>query len=284
MLEVSLLIKGVPMQTDIIKTTEERLLRKLEENRNLLDQVIFDLETNLTKFKDPKKGMKLISRKTGVHEKTLGRILAKENKPGYITLYKIYRYLLETENDTEVVEKAPKVISDYLKKQNPKPTGGEIEYSAPIAKEIQSDRAWTELFFMAGAGKVTRDEVRDLFGSYGIQTVEKMKSAGVLNEIANGVYTIGSVQANLTSDVLKTAGIRLTETFFNPGVTDEAGENHIALYAEGLNETAYNEWLKIDEEAFRKKVELSNQESSKGSIRAFTFMVIDKMQTGKRLD
>lgn len=270
------------MQAQIASTTEKRLQKKFAENKSILDQVVEDLLMNLTKFKDAKKGLKVVSRKTEIHEKTLSRIIAKENKPGYITLYKLYRYLLETDSDTEVLEKAPFCISEYLRKQNPKNTNKGIEFSTNIAQEILQDRAWTEIFFMAGAGKVTRDEVKELFGSYGLQTVEKMRLAGVLEETSVGIYKLGQVQANLTAEILKTAGLRLTETFFKPEASDEQGENFMGLFAEGLSLEAYNEWLKIDEEAFNKKVALSKLEKNQGSHRVFTFMVSEKMLVGKR--
>lgn len=264
-------------------TTEERLLRNIEENRSLLDQVASDIELYLSNSKDHKKGLKLLSKRSEIHEKTLARILAKENKPGYITLYKLYRQLLNTESDTDVVNLAPKTVSDFLKRKNPKNLHQGIEFSPSIARELLTDRAWSEIYFIAGAGKVTRDEVKDLYGAYGIQTLEKMKAAKVLEEVSENIFVLGKVQTNLTSELLKTVGIRLTDTFFNPEMTDEAGENHIALFSEGLSQATYNAWLKIDEEAFRQKIALTKVDGATGNIRAFTFMVIDKLKTGKKI-
>lgn len=65
-------------------------------------------------------------------------------------------------------------------------------------------------------------------------------------------------------------------------MTDEMGENYIALYAEGLNACAYEEWLAIDEEAFSKKLQLSKNPESRGDIRAVTFMFTEKMQTNAK--
>lgn len=61
-------------------------------------------------------------------------------------------------------------------------------------------------------------------------------------------------------------------------MSDDEGENYIALYAEGLSEEAYNNWIKIDEEAFAKKVELSKQTHARGTLRAITFMLTEKMK------
>lgn len=182
----------------------------------MLEQITCDLNTSLDLFKDRKKGLQLISRKTGIHEKTLLRLLSKEHKPGYLTVYKLYRYILQTESDTEIIKRVHPVIASYLKKHNPKNTSDGIEYSVNIEQEILKDRTFSEIFFMAGSGNITKAEIKELYGLNGLQILEKMLRLGVLQKITSDEFTIGQVQANLSTETLKVCGLRLVESFYAP--------------------------------------------------------------------
>lgn len=210
-----------------------------------------------------------------IHEKTLVRLLNNENKAGYITLYKIYRVLTDAPNDTELLNLVPESIKQHLIKYNPKKTNDGIVFSSTIESEIARDSVFMEIFFMAGAGEITRREVSSRFGSNGLETVEKMIRLGVLKELTPEKYIIGNQQANLSPALLKKAGLHLSEKHLKADQAEVRGNNFVGLFAEGLSEDTYQEWLRIDEEAYDKKVALASRPGAKGSKRAFTFMATD---------
>lgn len=246
----------------------------------LKNQVTHDLEKALVQFKDEKIGLRLLSNKMKVHEKTLKRILAGENRPGYQTLYKIYRVLLSANNDTQLMEMAPEVVANALKKGNPKTISSDIIFSVDIEEELQKDRAFLEIYFLAGTGPVTKEFVSYRFGEHGMETLKKMLKLAVLDVQKDGTFILGKNQANLGPEAIKNCALHLLNRFIRPEATDTNGENFMGIYAEGLNEKAYNEWLKIDEEAYQKKIELTRNKENHGHIRAITFVSTDKMNPG----
>jgi len=245
--------------------------------QDLKSQVAHDLSAHLLQFKCEKVGIRMMSDKMGIHEKTLKRIIRCENKPGYQTLYKIYRVLLETRDDSLLFERVPELVKQALEKGNPKPLKKEITYHNDIEEEIMRDRCFSEIYFMAGCGPLTQEYIGFRFGEHGQETMRKMLKMGVLELLKDQTLILGKHQANLSAESIKVLGLHFTQRFLRPEQTDNEGENFMGIYAEGLSVEAYDQWLKIDEEAYQKKVELSRNPKSRGNIRAITFMMSDKM-------
>lgn len=245
---------------------------------SVVEQVSYDLQTQLETFRDPKIGLRLLSQKMGIHEKTLGRLLRGENKPGYQTLYKIYRCLLNEKDDARLLERLPKVICEAIKKGNPKKLEGNRTYTLNILQELKQNTIFQELYFLCACHPLSLAEVKEQYGLKGMKVLERMLELQVLEESSPLMYTLGKNQTNIDAAGLLTIGSSLSQSFFRPQMSDDEGENYIALYAEGLSEEAYNNWIKIDEEAFAKKVELSKQTHARGTLRAITFMLTEKMK------
>lgn len=256
---------------DITTTDEQDLLKA---------QVCEDLQKALLQYKDEKIALRILSNKMKVHEKTLKRILTAQNRPGYQTLYKIYRVLLNAPNDTLLFEMAPPIVASALEKGNPKTISKDIIFSVDTEEEIQKDRAFLEIYFLAGTGAVTKEFISFRFGEHGMETAKKMLKLGVLDVQKDGTFILGKNQANLGAEAIKNCALHLVNRFARPEATDQEGENFMAIYAEGLSKEAYNQWLKIDEEAYRKKIELTKDKNNHGHIRAITFVSTDKMNPG----
>lgn len=257
-------------------------LGRLSEAEAVTKQVVEDLKLELSKAKNLKNGLGLLARKSGIHQKTLVRILNFENRPGYLTIFKIYRVLLNTEIDNEVLERAPLVIQEFLKKYNPQKVTAKVQFNASIGKDLLQDRLFYELYFLCGSGEVSKPELKERYGTYGLTMLEKLVKLGVVQKLENGKFTIGTVRVNLDSAALKDAALDLVDSFFKPDLAQLDGNNFIGVFAEGLSAPAYREWLKIDEEAFLKKAKLSEDPKNLGSIRAFTVMVTDVLDLEKR--
>lgn len=262
------------------------LQKKPNQALALMSQVAQDIHTFLESSRDPQKGLNLLSRKTSLHEKTLRRLLQQEHRPGYITLFKLYRFLLGTNSDSEILDNAPSVVADFLKKANPKtqtPSAQKAEFSGAITEELKKDPVMLDLYFLAGCGPLHHDEVLLQMGLLGLKTIEKMKGLGLLEEITPRHWKLGSVQANLDADLLKQAALRLTENYFSTEASELQGENYLGVYAEGLNEQGLQEWLKIDEECFRRKVTVSQSLEFQGPLKVFTVQVTEQMNLKRNL-
>lgn len=246
-----------------------------ENGHDLVTQVKFDLEAKIKEYRSPKIGVRILAEKMGISERTLYRILASENKPTYQTLYKIYRTIFNTSNDSLLLDLVPNIIRQEIEKVNPLASNREINYSSDIEAMIYYDKCFAELYFMAACAPISLDFVKYRYGLNGLETLEKMLEVRALKITDKGNYILGDVQTNFSAKTLKRLGLGLVEKFSKPSDSEEYGNNLIAFFAEGLSDETYNEWLRIDEEAFKKKIELSNKAGAKGSKRVFTFMVTD---------
>jgi len=243
----------------------------------LKDQVAKDLLKKLEDYANPKIGQRLLAQKMNISERTLSRLINLENRPTYQTLLKIYRVIFDSTNDAYILEVCPQIVEKEIRKHNPTIIEDGVNYSDDIESEIIHDRVFCEIYFLAATSPLSRELVQYRYGLHGMETLEKMCEMRALKLNNEGLYIQGSLSPNLSASTLKRVGLNLTQKFSKPLNTQVGGENLIGFYADGLDEKTYDEWLKIDERAFREKVRLSNEAGAKGEIRAFTFMVTDTM-------
>lgn len=248
----------------------------------LKKQVSIDLKRKLDEFNDPKKGIKVMAMLMGIHEKTLKRLIDCENRPGHQTVFKIYRVLFHSQNDTQLLELVPNPIKEFLIKAHPRGLNDTIRYNINVEAELKKDPVFCEIYFLAGSGGVTREFISFHYGKYGERVLDKMVDQDVLAPLGKNNYTLGTNQASMTVETMALIGQHLTERYFKAENTDELGQNYISLHAQGLSEEAYNEWLKIDKEAYLKKCEIAKDSNNWGDIKAFTFNVTDTLQEAKK--
>src|SRR5690606_23853219 len=86
---------------------------------SLKDQVALDLEVYFAKFASKNFAIRILAKETGLNEKTIKRIFAKENKPTYQTIYKLYAIFLEESNYHSLLKKCPEVVRRYIENYSP---------------------------------------------------------------------------------------------------------------------------------------------------------------------
>jgi hypothetical protein len=237
------------------------------------------LGTLLTQYKDQKKGLRLLSKKMGIHEKTLTRLLNQENKASYQTVFKIYRVFYNEFNDAKLIALVPQKIKEFLLKYNAQELSEEKNYTSNADKELQKNPVVAELFILAATGPLNIEFVETRFGNYGVNLLSSMVKSELLNEVHKGVYVLGQNQPQFTGETIVSVGTAMIAAHAKPDAGEELDKNFISFFAEGLSEEAYKEWLRIDQEAFKKKFELSRDQKNLGNVRAFTFMISESMQT-----
>lgn len=250
----------------------------------LRQQVANDLKQKLAEFKDPKKGFKIMSAYMGIHEKTLKRLMDCQNRPGYQTMFKIYRALYNVDSNNEVIAKAPEIIGKFLSQSYPDSKNMQtgVSYKINIEEELRKDPIFCEIYFLCVTGEVTKEYIGFQYGSYGLDVLEKMLEQKVVVSIRNNVFSIGPRQASLDPESMQRIGIHLAKQFFKPENTDQTGENFASLMAYGLTEEAYDQWLKVDEEAAAKKLEIGQNPENQGTYKAFSFSVVDTLAQRNR--
>lgn len=234
-----------------------------------------DLEKVLSDYKTRKIGVRLFAQKININERTIGRLLKQENRPTYQTLLKIYGVIFKTQNECHIVELAPEIVAKEILKHCPNILNKKTKPMPDISYEVLNDRCFTDLYIMAGCGPISIDFVQYRYGLHGVETIERMVELRVLKVTNEGQYTPGPNEVQFTPRVVKRVGQNISEKYSKPENSEVGGENLIAFYAEGLTDEAYDEWLQVDEQAFRKKLEISQRAGSKGNKKVFTYMVTD---------
>ena len=245
---------------------------------DLIDQVAFDIKSKLSEFNNIKTGITHLSADSGLSERTLYRMLNKENKPTYQSLFKIYRTIFKTSNESLLLDLVPEVVKKEILKRNPNPVKENVTYQQDIETEIYYDKTYAEIYFLAACSPVSSELIQYRYGVNGMMTIEKMLEMKALKMCQDGLYTLGENQANFSAKTLKRIGTSFVEKYSKTVDAQELNNNLIAFYAEGLSDEAYRQWLKVDEKAFNEKVAIARKDGARGNKRAFTFNVTDTLQ------
>lgn len=257
---------------------EELAVRHISQ-QSLLDsvsqQVAVDLANLLKNSNQIKNRIRFITEKIGIDKKTLSRLIEQKGRPNYITVLKIYRFILSEYDDSLLMEKVPSCIRDYLKQANPENLKKHTTKSTHVDEELRRNPIYLEIYVLAGTGPITAEEIQQRYGAYGLKIIHSMLQAQVLVRSQKNSLVLGPHQAALSPESFLQLGLALTHSFAKPQNSYELDKNVIAFYAEGLSTAAYQEWLRIDQLAFREKIKIAEQDTAKGDCRAFTFLVTD---------
>ncbi len=244
-------------------------------------QIQSDMNIFLSNFKNYSLGQKTLARRAGVHYKTIQRLSRMENAPGHITLLKVYSVLLGETNSQKLISLLPDVIRNSLIKDQAKLLPLGIDYSAEIKREVLNDKVFCEIYFLIDAGNVSKDLIQFKFGEHGLHILERMYSINAIKYAENGQIVLGSARLEFDTQVIKTAGVMISKKYTKPTNSEVLGDNFLALYVESLPESAYQEWLKIDKEAFIKKAEIAKKYRDVDSgKKVFTYMTTDTFIKG----
>lgn len=260
--------------SNIINELQEKAIPSL----GLKEQVALDLRSHLKQFRSESIGLRKLSEKSGIHQRTLKRLLAQENRPGYQTLVRLYTCLIDSPNGGLLLKNLPEKVASEIQKKSPVSTTGNLEYSEEANKEMFYDKVFAEIYCLASMSPITNEYIQYRYGMSGAETADRMLDLGVLKLTKTNMYTTGDKQIEFSPKLVKRLGLNLVEKYVKTQDVDLAEKNLIAFYAEGLSPEGYRAWLKIDQEAFYKKIEVTKKEGMLGDIKTFTFMATDTMR------
>lgn len=263
---------------------KQEVLPQVPRSRKSADQadlaaarVFDDLNRYLSESEDPRRRLKFMAKRTLIHEKTLQRLVNRENKPTYITVFKIYRFLLNEQDDQRLLELVPEEVATFLKNANPQSFEKHATYTQDLEAELRGNPVMAELVVLCATGPVKIAYIKSRFGDYGMKIVETLVQRNVLQMVTQQEVCSGTVQVNMSPETLVTIGVQMVQSHLKPEKGYETGENFLGFYAEGLSDAALQKWLEIDAEAFRKKVAVAKLQESRGDLRVFTFMATDSV-------
>jgi transcriptional regulator with XRE-family HTH domain len=248
---------------------------------SVLEQVCLDTALYLDKFANKNLGIKTLARKTSLSERTIQRILSQKNNPTFQTLYSLYMEFLDAPSEVYVYENCPQVIKNELEGKNPNQLREKKSIDCNFFALIKKHPLMAEIYIMAALAPIDKNSISFRYGQYGVELLEEMSKLGIIDEVSKSIFILSSSAPEMTSQIVKHFGLHFVERFSKPENTNLKGENMMSFYCEKLNEEGLNQWLKIDREAFYKKVEISKNNIYKGHIDVFSFNAIDTMTMEK---
>lgn len=253
-----------------------------DEKDLVLDILSRDLEQFVAKSKAPNQRIRLISEKTNIHIKTLNRIIKKENRPTYTTVFKIYKYLTDSQSMDELMEKSPKVIADYLVNGN-KPSSL-VNFDAVTEKhdsEFTDNPIFMEIYVLCSIADMQIQDIQNKFGEYGLQLVNTACAQFILEKKSNNKIALGPKKIFLTPEIIFSMGLTISKRYTKSYLSYENAKNYISFLAEGLSDEGYKKWIEIDEKAYLQKKEIFNNPKLKGTKKVFTFNIVDTLEPGE---
>ena len=244
---------------------------------DLISQVEQDLTQYINQFPNKTFALRNLSNESQLNEKTLRRLLKKENSPSAHTLHKLYYVMTHSNSEEELLSLCPKVVKEQLEKLSTDKLKKETPKRYNFLELIESDPIVGEVYMLLGTKNLDLSEVVYRFGQYGADVLMKLNSLGIIVEVDKGLYAFSEKQPHLDGDILKSLGLRLTKRYMKPEVADLEGESYMSLYCEGLNAQGKKKWLEIDQKAFQEKVKVANDSLYKGQEPMFTFQVTDNL-------
>lgn len=258
--------------------------QKHSKIETLEDQVALDLAEYLDNFPNKTFAIRILAKESGLNPKTIRRLLARENKPTYQTLHKLYSIFLEEDNYSQLLARCPKVVADKIRDYNPCDDSQKESRRLEFLEMLKREPLLAELYILAGTSPLNKNAVAFRYGQYGVEVLEKLLKEDLIQEIEKDTYTLTKTGPTMDGHCLKYLGEYFVRRFAKADNTQVHNENMLNFYAEGLNEQGKVEWLRVDTEAFYKKIEIANDPKFKGTIPVFTFTATDTITPEKKND
>ena len=241
-------------------------------------QVQNDLKRALETFPNKNIGIKMLSEKIELSDRTLKRILKGTHRPTYQSILKIYRYLRGTKDDRETIMEMPEILLKYTTSEydNFFLTDKETSFSHQVASYLEKDSAFRAIYVETATGPLSREKVVYEYGRYGIQMLKKMAQMDVIKEIKGGFYIASSKRAALNESNLYEIAKFLLEQKYFAEKANLKGENFCHVLFDGIDKETYNKILEVDWIAMKKKIDLIKK-TSKGPIKFWSIYFTDTL-------
>lgn len=243
----------------------------------VLQQFLEEVHQYLGQFSEDAYGIRKLSSEAGVNSKTLRRILRKENFPTFQTVFKVLSVIYATASEVDIFKRAPSEIQKYLRNKNPNCLKDCTPIDIDLCELMYQNPIIAELIVLAGANDLHLSAVSFKYGEYGVNCVERLLKLKVFSPISKDIFSLSPHLPNFDAKTLKFLGLRLTERFSKPQLSDVTDKNIIAFYSEGLSEEGLKKWIEIDTEAFHQKMAIARNPKFKGAIASFTFNTTDTL-------
>ena len=214
-------------------------------------QVIADIESfALEKQITVRELIKEMSNTSGIVLRNLERIVGKgKSTPSNETLIKIYSYFYNTSSVIDLLIKTPEVIANSIRSYLVISDKNKI--STKISNEIinlSGEDVFNSIYLMtSGDFGTDLDHVKDEYGKFGLEMVEKMLFSGILKIDENerlirkdSILSLAEIRQNMLSTIVKK---------YDPKINQIANKDYLGVFMGDVTVEDFNE-IMIDTKAF----------------------------------
>jgi hypothetical protein len=253
-----------------------------QSSSSILDQVASDIAEYCSHYTNERYALRLLAKKMEMSEKTVQRLKDKKTAPSYSTLFRLYVTLTDAQSRAELLTKVPPAVGAELARKQAR----DDDFQSDLPKfdflsAIEKQPVLGELYVLVSIREMHKNEVMLGYGQFGLDLLEQLVSAGLVNKLTNYVYASSGRGPVFDGHVIRCMGGHFIERYSKPEDSKVRGNNSLSFYANRLSEEGYKKWLSIDEEAFYKKVEVAKQLDFQGDILAFTFGTTDTLDPNR---
>lgn len=256
-------------------TIELDHLSSKEFKSELRVQMGQDIQVLLSPYKNKDIGIRLLSEKTGISEKTLKRIIKQESDPHSVTIQRFYEYYFKINVDQNQYNAIQLQLQQELNKsvqQNKQRVDQDLE------KLLATNKVFRDIFLFTRAAPISRVWVLENYGLYGMEMVALMLKEDLVVEKEKGIYCEGPVSVTKGPATLKTIIEDLITHHVTPENLQEYGKNMAFYMIEGVNEKTLNDVLTLTDQYKKSLAKLIFSPSSKGDKRIFVTSVVDELK------
>jgi len=241
-----------------------------ESKLMIKDQMAIDLSVLLESYRNKDIGLRLISEKTGIGEKTLKRIQAAKSDPHYNTIKRFYDYFLKIATVRD--EKFHSYIKNLIEAQMSAPLKNE---GTGLEARLLEDKIFRHIFLISRTGSISREWVIGEYGRYGMETLELMLKNDILIESDKGIYSQGPVGITKGPETLGKIICDLVSEHLRLDLLSLQGENSAFYVVEGISSQAKLEILNLIEKFKSDAISIAFDPDNRGDERIFLATVFD---------
>lgn len=241
------------------------------------EQMAQDLEILLQRFKNRDIGLRILSEKTNINEKTLKRVINQASDPHTNTIRSFYSYFFTVQNN-----EAPSELHQFIKRLIAKEIGSPQTLlqigTEKLEEMLGNNKVFRDIYLYSRTGYVTKSWVQEEFGNYGVEVLELMLREDLLIEVDKNLYAQGAIGVAKPPYVLKSILNDLVNNHLDQDRLSERGTNGAFFLVEGVSEEVKQEVLSRMEQFRQELSDLIFDEKSKGKERLFVISAADTLK------
>lgn len=230
------------------------VLNLKEYQTSLTNQIVEDLINfkHDKNFETDRKLRDFFTENSRVNGRAVTRIMNRETTlPAVETVFHIYSTMLGTDEYTEILKRAPRVVSKFIHDYTHKNSAPK-ESSEMANRYLWESQLAMKLYFKCSGHGTSLSEIQKKHGDDGVAEILKMENMQIVKMDSESNIKLGDV--GLSLNVANHADISsfLLKNFYRPNAALKKGSNFISNRWESVSPQAYNDMINILEEAVSK--------------------------------